>query len=85
MGKEIKLKEPPPSVPNNIRLKVENGKLFIEVDLEKEIAPSSSGKTMIVATSRGSLLLFPFAEDDEDKNKFGAIRLNMSCYKPRVN
>ena len=84
MVKAIELKEPAPGVPNNIRLKVENGKLFIEIDLEKEIALSSSGKTMVVATSRGSLLLFPFSDRDEDKDKFGAYRINMTCYKPRI-
>lgn len=81
---KMQLKEPAPSVPNNIKLKVDRGTLFIEVDLEKEIGISSSGKTMVVGTSKGSLLLYPFADADEDKERFGSFRLNLSVYKPRI-
>lgn len=84
MVKDIELKEPTPGIPYNIKLKVDNGKLLIEVDLEQEIGLSSSGKSMVVASSRGSLMLYPFTSTEEDKSKFGAHRINLNCYKPRI-
>jgi hypothetical protein len=38
----------------NVTLKVEGTKLVIEVDLSKEIGPSSSGKTMLIASTEGN-------------------------------
>lgn len=84
MAKEIKLKEPSPGIPYNIKLKIDNGKLFIEVDLKQEIGLSSSGKSMVVASSRGSLMLYPFTSTEKDKTEFGAYRVNLNCYKPRI-
>ena len=38
----------------NVEMKVEGDKLMITVDLTKEYGPSSSGKTIIVASSEGN-------------------------------
>ena len=39
----------------NVELKIEHGKLTIAVDLAKEIGPSSSGKSIIIATTEGNV------------------------------
>ncbi|MGA9111480.1 MAG: hypothetical protein WB290_14400 [Smithella sp.] len=39
----------------NIEMKVEDNILTIKVDLTKEFGPSSSGKTIIVASTEGNL------------------------------
>jgi hypothetical protein len=39
----------------NIVMKVEDNILTIKVDLTKEFGPSSSGKTIIVASTEGNL------------------------------
>jgi hypothetical protein len=38
-----------------LNVKIENGKLFIEIDLQ-EPTPSSSGKTLVVATTHGNVV-----------------------------
>ena len=39
----------------NVELKVEHGKLTITVDLAKELGPSASGKSVIIATTEGNV------------------------------
>lgn len=39
----------------NIEMNVERGKLIITVDLSKELGPSSSGKSVIIATTEGNV------------------------------
>ncbi len=39
----------------NVELKVEHGKLVITVDLSKELGPSASGKSVIIATTEGNV------------------------------
>jgi hypothetical protein len=39
----------------NVVVRVEGNKLTIEVDLSREYGPSSTGKTIIVATTAGSI------------------------------
>ena len=39
----------------NVETKVEHGKLTITVDLTKELGPSSSGKSVIIATTEGNV------------------------------
>ena len=39
----------------NIEMKVEHGKLTITVDLTQELGPSSSGKSVIIATTEGNV------------------------------
>lgn len=38
----------------NVEMQVEGNTLVIKVDLTKEFGPSSSGKTIIIATSEGN-------------------------------
>ena len=38
----------------NVDMRVEHGKLIITVDLAKELGPSSSGKSVIIATTEGN-------------------------------
>jgi len=38
-----------------MKVEVKDNKLFIEIDLEKP-APSSSGKTLVVASTRGNVV-----------------------------
>jgi ABC-type lipoprotein export system ATPase subunit len=38
----------------NIEMKVEGNKLVLTIDLTKEIGPSSSGKTTLLASSEGN-------------------------------
>jgi hypothetical protein len=46
----------------NVEMKVEGNILTIKVDLSKEYGPSSSGKTIIVASTEGNI---PIPERDE--------------------
>jgi hypothetical protein len=39
----------------NVEMTVENGVLTIKVDLSKEFGPSSSGKTIIIASTEGNV------------------------------
>lgn len=39
----------------NIELRVEHGKLIVTVDLSKELGPSSSGKSVMIATTEGNV------------------------------
>ena len=39
----------------NVEMKVDHGKLIITVDLSTELGPSSSGKSVIIATTEGNV------------------------------
>ena len=39
----------------NVQMRVEGNILTIQVDLSKEFGPSSSGKTIIIASTEGSV------------------------------
>ena len=39
----------------NVQMKVEHGVLTIIVDLTKELGPSSSGKSIIIASTEGNV------------------------------
>ena len=39
----------------NVEMKVEGNILIIKVDLTKEFGPSSSGKTIIIASTEGNI------------------------------
>jgi hypothetical protein len=41
----------------NVEMKVEDNILTIKVDLTKEFGPSSSGKTIIIATTEGNIAI----------------------------
>jgi len=47
----------------NIEMTVEENILTIKIDLTKEFGPSSSGKTIIIATTEGNISI----PGDEDK------------------
>lgn len=46
----------------NIEMTLDGNVLTIKVDLSKEFGPSSSGKTIIIATTEGNVAI-PGAED----------------------
>ena len=46
----------------NVEMKVEGNILIIRVDLSKEFGPSSSGKTIIIASTEGNV---PVLDRDE--------------------
>ena len=41
----------------NVTIKRQGQKLFVEIDLSKEVGPSSSGKSIIVATTGGNAMI----------------------------
>jgi len=41
----------------NIEMNVDGNLLTIKIDLSKEFGPSASGKTIIVATTEGNIML----------------------------
>ena len=57
----------------NVEMKVDGNTLTIKVDLTKEFGPSSSGKTIIIASTEGNVSL---ADRDEK------VGLNVYRKKP---
>jgi len=57
----------------NVELKVEGNILTIKVDLTKEFGPSSSGKTIIIASSEGNAAI---PEKEE-------IKIGLNVYKKK--
>ncbi|MDI7267746.1 MAG: hypothetical protein QME96_07120 [Myxococcota bacterium] len=55
----------------NVEMKVDGDKLTIVVDLSKEFGPSSSGKTIIIATTEGNQTV---PEKD-------GVRIGLNVYK----
>ena len=39
----------------NVEMKVEHEKLIVTVDLTKELGPSASGKSVMIATTEGNM------------------------------
>jgi hypothetical protein len=58
----------------NVEMKVEGNILTIKVDLSKEYGPSSSGKTIIVASTEGNISV---PERDE--------KVGLNVYKRKPN
>jgi len=56
---------------NNLDIKVDGNKLTIVVDLAHEMGKSKSGKSMIIATTRGNV---PVPEND-------SIKMGINIYK----
>ncbi len=56
---------------NNLDVKVDGSKLTITTDLDNEMGMSKSGKSMIVASTRGNV---PVPEND-------AIKMGINVYK----
>jgi hypothetical protein len=59
----------------NVEMSVKGSVLTIKVDLSREFGPSSSGKTIIVASTEGNVSV-PGKEDTK-------IGLNVYRYKPK--
>jgi hypothetical protein len=57
----------------NVEMKVENSILSIKVDLSKEFGPSSSGKTIIIASTEGNISV------PEKEN----IKIGLNVYKKK--
>ena len=55
----------------NIQIEVNDNKAVITIDLSKEFGPSKSGKTIVVATTRGNV---PIPGSD-------TIKIGINCYK----
>ena len=55
----------------NCKMKVEGDKLLIEIDLTEEHGPSKSGKTTVIASTRGNV---------EVRD---GIKIGVNCYKAR--
>lgn len=58
----------------NVQMNVEGNKLVIVVDLDQEFGPSSSGKSITVASTEGNIAIPDHAE----------IKIGLNIYKPRV-
>ena len=58
---------------DNIQIEVKDNKAVITIDLSKDFGPSKSGKTIVVATTRGNVPI-PGAE---------SIKLGLNCYNIR--
>jgi hypothetical protein len=56
---------------DNVQIEVRDKKAIITIDLTKEFGLSKSGKTIVVATTRGNVPI-PGAE---------AYRLGLNCYR----
>lgn len=56
----------------NVKLETKGSILHIEVDLDKDFGPSKSGKTIIVASTRGAVTLQP-----------SGVKLGLNVYKAR--
>jgi len=57
----------------NVEMKVEDNILTIKVDLTKEFGPSSSGKTIIIASTEGNIAI----EGHED------AKIGLNVYKKK--
>jgi hypothetical protein len=57
----------------NVELNVEGNKLIITVDLDQEFGPSSSGKSITIASTEGNVSV------PEHEN----IKIGLNVYKPR--
>lgn len=57
----------------NVEMRLEENILTIKVDITKEFGPSSSGKTIIIASTEGNI---PVPEKDE-------IKIGLNVYKKK--
>jgi hypothetical protein len=57
----------------NVEMKVEDNILTIKVDLTKEFGPSSSGKTIIIASTEGNIAI---PEKEE-------VKIGLNVYKKK--
>lgn len=57
----------------NVEMKLEDNILTIKVDITKEFGPSSSGKTIIIASTEGNI---PIPDKDE-------IKIGLNVYRKK--
>jgi hypothetical protein len=57
----------------NVTMRIDGNKLVIEVDLTKEIGPSSSGKTMLIASTEGNA----------NVPGFDGVKVGLNVYKAK--
>jgi len=50
----------------NVEMKIENNILIVKIDLTKEFGPSTSGKTIIIASTEGNVAI-----DGRENTKIG--------------
>lgn len=55
----------------NCEIKIEGSKAIIIIDLTKEFGPSATGKTTVVASTRGNVQIAP------------GVKLGLNAYRPR--
>jgi hypothetical protein len=55
----------------NVEMKVQDDKLIIEIDLTKDFGPSSSGKSIIIASTEGNQ---PIPEKED-------IKIGLNIYR----
>ena len=58
----------------NVEMTIEGNILTLKVDLTKEFGPSSSGKTIIIASTEGNVSI----PDDEEK------KIGLNVYKKKT-
>lgn len=63
----------------NVEVKIEKNKLIMTVDLTKEFGPSSSGKTIIVASSEGNQSI------DYKGKEPGDFKIGVNVYRKPPN
>ena len=56
---------------DNTQIEVKDNKAVITIDLSKDFGPSKSGKTIVVATTRGNV---PIPGSD-------TVKIGINCYK----
>ena len=59
---------------NNIKIEIKNDILYLEIDLTKDYGESKSGKSNIIATTRGNVKLPEYDKKD--------IIIGVNCYTP---
>ena len=61
-----------PMIGRNVDIEVKGNKAFIEIALDTDLGPSKSGKTLLVASIPGAVVI-PGTD----------IKLGLNAYKPR--
>ncbi|MGV9171469.1 MAG: hypothetical protein ACOC44_11180 [Promethearchaeia archaeon] len=62
-----------PHLEKNIEYSINGTMLTVKIDLSKNLGESKSGKSQIIATSRGNKAL---------TGKFSDVKIGINCYRP---
>ena len=60
---------------NSLKCEMNDGILTIEIDTNKELGPSASGKTMLIASSAGNAKINIGSETNGDREAFLGLNL----------